>query len=341
MNHPQTEPWLTLPASVARPYVDALQNLLAQAGFPVQQWLADVGIDSNSPDNDGRISLYHALSLWNRAEGDAQTPLLGAQLGQAVQPRDFPILGQAVLSAETLREAIHQLQEFEPLVWDIGLCHLQTDGDTAKLVLSPHHDTLLPRGIIELAISGWLRIGRKLLPKHQGTTVSFIHQAPIDENLYRQCLDADVAFGQPFNGLTFPESWLDAPLPARDRYLQGILQQQGRRLLGNYHRDLNLPNEVRARICKRLLEGPVEPSDTARELGFSTRSLRRKLAARNTSWRSLYEEVRRDLAMLWLQQPNAPLTDIGLLLQFADQSAFNHAFRRWTGETPGQYRRRQ
>lgn len=345
MNQPrtgtvQTEPWLTLPASVARPYVDALQNVLAQAGFPVQEWLADAGLEARPADGDERISLYHALSLWHRAEHEAQTPLLGLRLGQEVQPRDFPILGQAVVSADTLRTAIQQLQEFEPLVWDIGLCRLQTDGYDAKLVLSPQHDRLLPRGIIELAVSGWLHIGRRLLPGHRDIVVSFTHRPRAEGSSYRQYLGADVAFDQPFNGLTFPASWLDAPLPARDGHLQALLQKQGRRLLTNYHRDLNLPNEVRAQVCRSLLEGPVGPAETARELGFSTRSLRRKLAARNTSWSSLYEEVRRDLALLWLQQPNAPLADIGLLLQFADQSAFNHAFRRWTGETPGRFRRR-
>ncbi|MCR8913402.1 AraC family transcriptional regulator [Marinobacter panjinensis] len=341
MNSPQSDPWLTLPASVAWPYVGALQNLLGQAGFQVRQWLAEAGVEPQSADSDGRISLYHALSLWHRAERDARSPLLGLQLGQAVQPRDFPILGQAVLSADTLRAAIYRLQEFESLIWDIGLCRLQIDGQDAKLVLSPQHDKLLPRGIIELAVSGWLSIGRRLLPEYQGSTVSFSHQPLADETLYRQYLGTDVRFDQPFNGLIFPTSWLDIPLTARDGYLQALLQQQGRRLLANYHRDLNLPNEVRAQIGKRLLEGPVEPAGTARELGFSTRSLRRKLAARNTNWSSLYEEVRRDLALLWLQQPEAPLADIGLLLQFADQSAFNHAFRRWTGETPGRFRRRR
>lgn len=340
MNRSQTEPWLTLPASVARPYIDALYSLLKQAGFPVGQWLADAGVTAQPKDGDERLSLYHALSLWHRVEHDAHTPLLGLKLGQALQPRDFPILGQAALSADTLRTAIQRLQEFEPLIWDIGLCHLEVTGQKAKLMLSPRHRTLLPAGIIELAISGWLQIGRKLLPEHQNATVSFTHQPLAEESLYKQYLNTNVAFSQPFNGLTFPASWLDLPLPARDQHLQSLLQHQGRRLLANYHRHLNLPNEVRARICQHLLEGPVGPADTARQLGLSTRSLRRKLAARHTSWRALYEEVRLDLAMLWLREPEAPLADIGLLLQFADQSAFNHAFRRWTGETPGQYRRR-
>lgn len=340
MNRSQTEPWLSLSASVARPYIDALYSLLEQAGFPVGQWLTDAGVTPQAVNSDARLSLYHALSLWHRVETDAQTPLLGLQLGQALEPRDFPILGQAALSAATLRIAIQRLLEFEPLIWDIGLCQLEIVGQKAQLMLSPQHNTPLPPGIIELAISGWLQIGRKLLPGHQSITVSFKHQPTAEENLYKQYLNANVAFGQPFNGLTFPASWLDLPLPARDEHLQSLLHQQGRRLLANYHRDLNLPNEVRARICQRLLEGPVGPADTARQLGLSSRSLRRKLADRHISWRALYDEVRLDLAMLWLRESEAPLADIGLLLQFADQSAFNHSFRRWTGETPGQYRRR-
>lgn len=335
-----SESWLTLPASVASAYVDALQGLLAQAGFPVRQWLTDAGVEVSQGAADQRIPFHHALTLWQRAEAGAGSPLLGLQLGQAVQARDFPILGQAALSADNLRAAIARLQEFEPLVWDIGLSHLRIDGERATLVLNPQHERLLPLGIIELAVSGWLGIGRTLLPEHEKVSVSFTHQPRAEAGLYRQYLDADVAFGQPFNGLSFPAAWLDLPLPARDRYLQELLQQQGRRLLADYQRDLNLANEVRAQICRALLKGPVQPEDTARALGFSSRSLRRKLAVRNTSWRMLHEQVRRDLALLWLSQPEASLAEIGLALQFADQSSFNHAFRRWTGESPGQYRRR-
>ena len=72
---------------------------------------------------------------------------------------------------------------------------------------------------------------------------------------------------------------------------------------------------------------------------MSERSLQRHLRELGYSFNNLADEVRHATARLYLEQPDMALAEISYLLGFADQSAFNRAFKRWTGSTPAQARR--
>jgi AraC-like DNA-binding protein len=76
----------------------------------------------------------------------------------------------------------------------------------------------------------------------------------------------------------------------------------------------------------------------ARTLGMSGRSLQRQLRDEQTSFRELVDEVRRELAISHVKAGKTPITAIALLLDFSDASAFHRSFRRWTGQSPSEFR---
>ena len=65
--------------------------------------------------------------------------------------------------------------------------------------------------------------------------------------------------------------------------------------------------------------------------------MQRRLRREGTTYQSLLDSTRRDLALDYLRQGRHSLADITFLLGFTDQSNFTRAFRRWTGKTPRQY----
>ena len=71
----------------------------------------------------------------------------------------------------------------------------------------------------------------------------------------------------------------------------------------------------------------------------SVRTLQRRLDARELTWQQLLDRTREQLAHQYLADRSLTLGDIALLLGFSEQSAFNRAFRRWTGQTPARIRR--
>jgi AraC-like DNA-binding protein len=87
----------------------------------------------------------------------------------------------------------------------------------------------------------------------------------------------------------------------------------------------------------------IQPSlEVAAEIAeLSPRMLRRQLAEEQTSWRKVLDEARLDACRRMLRDPERPLAEIAADLRYSDQAHLNRAFRRWTGECPTDYRRRQ
>jgi AraC-like DNA-binding protein len=77
----------------------------------------------------------------------------------------------------------------------------------------------------------------------------------------------------------------------------------------------------------------------ARDLQVSTRHLQSRLQAEGVSYQKLLDRTREEMALRYLGKPGVTICDIAFLLGFSEQSAFNHAFKKWTGKTPGEYRR--
>jgi AraC-like DNA-binding protein len=68
--------------------------------------------------------------------------------------------------------------------------------------------------------------------------------------------------------------------------------------------------------------------------------LQTKLKEEGTSYRQILDQVRKELALDYLERPEMTMFDIAFLLGFSEQSAFNHAFKRRTGSSPKEYQKR-
>jgi AraC-like DNA-binding protein len=100
-------------------------------------------------------------------------------------------------------------------------------------------------------------------------------------------------------------------------------------------------DKVRLQLCAQLEGSQAGAAPLARALGMSERTLRRRLQDHATSYQQLLDDVRSEQARTWIEQSDDTLEAIAGRLGFADTSSFFHAFKRWTGTTPAQFRRRQ
>nr|WP_281423126.1 helix-turn-helix transcriptional regulator [Paenibacillus oenotherae] len=78
--------------------------------------------------------------------------------------------------------------------------------------------------------------------------------------------------------------------------------------------------------------------DTAKAFRMSVRNLQVKLQQENTTFQDIMNRVRRELAVGYLAKPEYNIGEVAYLLHFSEPSAFQNAFKRWTGTTPRQYR---
>jgi len=100
-----------------------------------------------------------------------------------------------------------------------------------------------------------------------------------------------------------------------------------------------MPQKVKAVIIDQLPSGNVTNEKVARSLYMSSRKLQRQLQSAGTTFYTLLDEVRQDLAQKYLRAQDSSITEIGFLLGFSESSAFSRAFKRWMGVTPSEYRK--
>ena len=100
-----------------------------------------------------------------------------------------------------------------------------------------------------------------------------------------------------------------------------------------------MTTRVRERLTQVMTSGTsTSLEDVANYLGMNIRTLQRRLTEEGTSYQAVQTKLRRELACAWLEQPSLAVYEIAYLLGFSDRASFHRAFKRWTGETPAEYR---
>lgn len=315
--------------AVARYYGLQPERLLAAAGITQEQLQQ---ADSLIPFDRVAVLFMQAL----QASGD---PAFGLTVGSAVQPRSYQVLGYAILSCDTLGEAIDRLIRYEKLVGKLGVTRLHCQGDGCRLEwLSPLQGPW-SRYLQEAAVAGWITLARQLVAAVPDFEVHFEHDCAADRQRYQEVLGAPVNFNSSFTGVAMASQALAIPMVGADAGLRAMMDRQAAVLLDEFASRLNLVNEVRSEIVHILPDGEPGLETIARRLHLSERVLQSRLRDAGVSFSALIEDVRRSLATLYLQQASVALVDIAFLLGFSEQSAFSRAFRRWMGVSPQAWRR--
>ena len=99
--------------------------------------------------------------------------------------------------------------------------------------------------------------------------------------------------------------------------------------------------QVRVWITRNLAHDAEHGRRGRAALAMSQRTLRRRLAETGTGFQALLDEVRQALAEEMLDTGVLSVEDVAQRLGYAEASSFIHAFKRWHGETPAQYRLRR
>lgn len=173
---------------------------------------------------------------------------------------------------------------------------------------------------------------------------------PVQQVMYRpvdlsagseagRLFQAPVVADYPWVGFVFQARWLELPVVQTTQSLTELLRQAPSNLLVQY-RDRSSPGERVRRLLRRHLGGEMPSIESvAASLATTPQTLRRHLRSEGHGFQELKDELRRDAAIEYLRQPELTLLDIANRLGFAEASTFHRAFKGWTGQAPGIYRR--
>ena len=125
-----------------------------------------------------------------------------------------------------------------------------------------------------------------------------------------------------------------------DPALFDLLDRHARGLAGRAPGEGEIAARVRASVAAELPGREPSVAAVARRLATSARTLQRRLGEEGTSFARLVDEVRRERAETFLRAGDVSIAEVSWLVGFSEQSAFTRAFRRWTGTSPTDFRRR-
>ena len=294
-------------------------------------------------DEDSMVPTATFLLLMEEAAAFIEDPDLGLHYYENFDFRAMGVLGYAILNARVLGEALLQVSRY--------YCLFQTD---TEIKLSRHRGLAefsyqitaksLPysRQDSEMTIAAFIAMARIFLGEDWcPDRVSFQHARPADISEHLRLLGPEPLFNQTVNAISFPERLLDATVDSADTRLNQSLASTFEQLLSM--RQLPSENDwlkgLQEHIIDLLSEGVPAIEEIASQLNVSSRTLQRKLLKEGIGYRDLVENIRHQLASNYLTASELSTQDIAFLLGYSELSSFNRAFKRWTGQSPAEFRK--
>jgi len=315
-----------------RVFADVLQDYEGELGERLQDGLSGAG--DRIP-----VDVAHQALLFAVAQtGDAD---LGLKVARRLILGDVGAIDYVVSSATTVRSAIERTSRYARLINDVLDVKLEIEGSVALVRLE--NRVALPRAAADFQLGGFFRnhVGDWLGNRIGELTVWFTHDCPAELKEYERTFEpAKVRFSAPVLGFAFDRAFLDQPLPKADPNLHAMLIPFADQMLNALPAVASVSANVRSLIGEQLADGGPDVAKAASRLGMSLRTLARRLEDEGTTFRELVDGVRQQLAIEHVGRRVATFSDISDQLGFSHVAAFHRAFRRWTGQTPLEYRRK-
>ena len=315
--------------------VQALLAALAEAGLDREELQSNAGLASveNLEPHD-TVPNHSFAAIWALAFEATKDPLLASRVGLSLSPGVFGILDHLGSRATNAAEGLGLVSAYFRLVaTNMEVNVYRGPVDRIEIANVPPEDG--QRTAEEWTLAIVTSRFRAVIPEFSVKRV-FLPAAP-DALLgeYRRLWNADVLNATGTTGVELAAGVLDVPNPAADPSLVRTLRYAADRIEPT---PTAFDDSARALIYARLDELLVagEPSlpAVARDLGLSTRSLQRRLAAQDLSFRELLDSYRRDRAVLAIQEGADDMSGLAYSLGYREQSSFSRAFKRWTGSPP-------
>ncbi|ANB75305.1 AraC family transcriptional regulator [Paraburkholderia phytofirmans OLGA172] len=323
------------PQMISPGFVDDALACLRRQGFAVEPVLRAAGLPTTVYES---VTTQEYGRLW-LAIADASDDEFFGLSARPMRRGSFTLLAQVVLHAETLRQALRRALQFLRVVLDDPRGELIVTDGQAQIVLAGE-GTPYPAfayrtfWLILLGLACWL-IGRRI-PLQR---IDFACSSPDHRADYHQFFGVPVHFDQPDSCLAFDAAYLDLPTIRSEQALKTFLRSAPSNLLVRYNHDTRWVTKMRSHLKSVPLAEWPDFDTLARQLRMTPATLRRRLRSEGQSFASIKEEMRSTLAQSLLRERGLSVADIASEVGFTEPSAFHRAFRKWTGTSPGAFRR--
>jgi AraC-like DNA-binding protein len=329
------------PGTIAICFVAAALESVRARGLDADGLLRQIGLSPGLlQSSQTRVSAKHYGALWRLVALTLDDEFFG-QDSRRMKAGSFAMICHSALNCKTLRQAVDRSLRFYALILDDIYGKLSLDGAEASISL--HQVAVAPQRVFAHevllmllhGVACWL-VGRRIPIKR----AQFSYDEPAHSGEYRLMYSTSIGFRAPHTAIIFDAAYLSLPVVQNERTVKEFLRSAPENILLKYKNGSSLGARIRRRLRQSLPGDLPEFEALAEEMNMTPPTLRRRLHEEGTFYQSIKDQLRRDLAIGYLSHSKRSAMDIGLELGFCERSAFHRAFKKWTGASPGEFRRR-
>ena len=266
----------------------------------------------------------------------------GLHFGARSNPKNIGALVYAVINSPTVAAAFETAGRYLHLHNEAAEVAFSEENDLGYLSYRLKNlDFDEPRQFVEYGMAVALNtlrvmVGSQWVPRE----VHFAHKAAEQTSAHLEFFRAPILFACATTAFVMEREFCAQPVPAADPNLFKILRRYLDDVLSHAPREDGLLASIRKTIAEVMKDGSPDIGRVAKTLALSPRTLQRRLKDGGLEFKALVDDTRRRFALEYLKDSENTLTEIAFLLGYSEVSAFSRAFKRWTGATPLDHRRK-
>lgn len=260
----------------------------------------------------------------------------------------FAFMARQSIQCRTLRDALTQGAQFYHLIRDdveISFTEVESDKENEAIFSIQLKDESLDPDhlLIEFFLLVWHRfaiwlVGNKVPLKY----AEFKYLPPAHVKEYSLFFPCHCRFNQAKNSIVFDRSALSLPIKRTEKELNAFLKKSPADLLSKPLFSNTFTSQVMTYMGEAINKGSLNEmpliEEVASYFNMSSRNLRRRLSEENSSYQSIKDTLRKHHAIKLLTDNELAINQISREVGFNEPAAFTRAFKKWTGQTPRNFR---
>ena len=326
----------TVSTAIFYSYIEAA----IQMGVDKEELLLASGTsEANLADPDGRLPLSAYTSIQRILENHLG-PAFGLKIVETLSDVKATVIAYLLANSKTLGEAYTNLCRYRNIAAEVAAPRLEIDGDFATLGCRyGKAHVMMNASFIEGTLGFWLIRGRYFTGVDWDPIAVHLQGSATDTTVYSRIFRTQVDNGRPETKMIFDKTLLDLPINNPDPNLLHYLKPIADEVIKNLPGNQNVKQMIQDKIFASLEQGNITIDSVAAQIHVSARTLQRRLEDEGTTFAELLDDTRHIAAIEYLKDLRISITEIAFLLGFSDSSTFYRAFKRWTKQTPAQFRK--
>ena len=315
-------------------------NLIAYAALrdiPATQLCRLSGIDlaALKADTTYAVSNQQLDALWQQASQLSDDSLFGLHFGESLQLSALGIVGEIIKTSDTVGVAVERAASLSHLLTDLFRIAVESSSNVFTIRFLPQTERLDAfsfRQTLELFMVFVVHeLDGLLLRKIKPVVVRLPYRLENEEE-YTRVFRCTVEKSATEYALVFDREYQQEPLLTANFEMQQALLRKINESITVTGGALG--EKIRHYLLTNAYLGIPSLNDIAANFNVSPRTLQRKLKEEGISYQDVADEVRKSLAIHYLEEGGYPVKEISYMLGYNELSAFTRAFKRWTGRTP-------